>query len=237
MKVHHWLQSRKSYVECGVHEHQRARVEHLRQRAGIVLRIGRNFGVGLVTGRDHEPLELAVGHRRAVDPEAVHRHPVDRRFLRIMTCRTPCGMCRRESRSCRRSGYLPMADHPAGCRSAATSWRALRTALTDRRPKTPASGLDRCSTSSSQAQVAHPPRLPQWPQSQLQSRHQRRSRRPDASSNEPDEPSRLDGQRLDGQHLDARQLRHAPQSDLPRRRADRRPWSGARRLRAERRPR
>ena len=85
MKVHHWLQSRKFADRVRRREHQRAGVEHVRQRAGIILRIGRNFGKGLVAGRDHEPLELAVRHRRAVDPEAVHRHAMDWRFLGIMT--------------------------------------------------------------------------------------------------------------------------------------------------------
>ena len=54
------------------------------KRAGIVFRIGWNLRKGLVTGGFDERLELPVRHRRAVDPEAVHRHAVDRRFLGIM---------------------------------------------------------------------------------------------------------------------------------------------------------
>ena len=69
-------------------EHQRAGIEHVRQRAGIVLRIGRNFGEGDVAGRLDEFLELPVGHRRAVDPEVVHRDAMDRRFFRIMLVRS-----------------------------------------------------------------------------------------------------------------------------------------------------
>ncbi len=91
------------------HEHQRAGVEHVRQRARIILRIGRDLREGLVTGRVHESLELAVGHRRAVDPEAVDRHAMGRRFLGIVIGRIPCGTCRRESGPCHRSGLHPIA--------------------------------------------------------------------------------------------------------------------------------
>ena len=66
------------------HEHERARIDHVRQRAGIILRIGHDLGQGRVTGRLDEGLELPVRHRRAVDPEAVDRHAMDRRFLRIV---------------------------------------------------------------------------------------------------------------------------------------------------------
>ena len=67
-----------------MNEDKRTGIEHVRQGAGIILGIGRNLGTGLVTGRLHELLELTVRHRRAVDPEAVDRHAMDRRFLRIM---------------------------------------------------------------------------------------------------------------------------------------------------------
>ena len=68
----------------GRREHQRCRVEHLRQRAGIVLRIGRNFGDGLVSGGVDERLELLVGDRRRVDPEAVDGDAMGRRFFGIV---------------------------------------------------------------------------------------------------------------------------------------------------------
>ena len=65
-------------------EHQRAGIEHVRQRAGIAFWIGRNFGKGDVPGGADELLELPVGHRRAVDPEAVDGDAMDRRFFGIM---------------------------------------------------------------------------------------------------------------------------------------------------------
>ena len=52
-------------------EDQRAGIEHVRQRAGIVLRVGRDFRERHVAGRPDEFLELPVGDRRAVDPESV----------------------------------------------------------------------------------------------------------------------------------------------------------------------
>src|SRR6266550_673034 len=68
-------------------EHQRALVDHMRQRAWVILRIGRNLGKGFVTGRPDERLELPVRDRRAVDPEAVHRYLVDRSLFRVMVVR------------------------------------------------------------------------------------------------------------------------------------------------------
>ncbi len=65
-------------------EHQRAGIDHVRQGAGIVLWVGRHLGKGLVARGLDEGLELPVRHRCGVDPEAVHRHPMDRRFFRIM---------------------------------------------------------------------------------------------------------------------------------------------------------
>jgi hypothetical protein len=50
---------------------QRAGIEHMRQRAGILFWIGRNLGKGDMPGGADEFLELPVGHRRAVDPEAI----------------------------------------------------------------------------------------------------------------------------------------------------------------------
>ena len=88
MNVHHWLQSRRSNVDARRREHQRAGIEHVRQRAGIILRVGRDLGEGHVAGRLDELLELPVGHRRAVDPEAVDRHAMDRRFFRIVLVRS-----------------------------------------------------------------------------------------------------------------------------------------------------
>jgi hypothetical protein len=69
-------------------EHQRAGIEHVRQRAGIILRIGRNLGERLVAGGFDEFLELPVGHRRTVDPEAVDGDAMRRRLFRIMLIRS-----------------------------------------------------------------------------------------------------------------------------------------------------
>jgi len=65
-------------------EHQRSGVEHVRQGAGIVLRIGRDFGNSPVSGGADEFFELPVGNWRAVDPEAIDGDAVDRRFFRIV---------------------------------------------------------------------------------------------------------------------------------------------------------
>ena len=65
-------------------EHQRAGLQHVRQRAGIVLRVGRDLGEGDVAGRLDEFAELPVRHRRAVDPEPVDRDAMDRRLFRIV---------------------------------------------------------------------------------------------------------------------------------------------------------
>ena len=59
----------------------------MRQRARIILRIGRNFGEGDVAGRLDEFLELPVRHRRAVDPELVDADAMDRRLFRIVLVR------------------------------------------------------------------------------------------------------------------------------------------------------
>ena len=65
-------------------EHQRAGIEHVRQRAGIVFRIGWDLRGGDVTGGADERLELPVCDRRAVNPKAIDGDAVNRRFLRIV---------------------------------------------------------------------------------------------------------------------------------------------------------
>src|ERR1700733_3477826 len=60
----------------------------MRERAGIIFRVGHNLGDGLVTRRLRELLELAVGHRGRVDPESIDRDPVRRRLLGIVMIRT-----------------------------------------------------------------------------------------------------------------------------------------------------
>jgi hypothetical protein len=59
----------------------------MRQRAGVVLRVGRDFGEGDVAGRPHEFLELPVRHRRAVDQEFIDGHMMSGRFLGVMLVR------------------------------------------------------------------------------------------------------------------------------------------------------
>src|SRR6516165_9835301 len=71
----------------GRREHQRAGIEHVRQRAGIFFRIRRNFGEGSVAGGADELLELPVRDWSAIDPEAVDRHVMSRRFFWIMFIR------------------------------------------------------------------------------------------------------------------------------------------------------
>ena len=71
----------------GRREHQRARIEHVRQHARIVLRIGRDLGESDVAGRPHEFAELPVRDRLSVHPEAVHGDAMGRRFFRIVPVR------------------------------------------------------------------------------------------------------------------------------------------------------
>ena len=66
---------------------ERARLQHVRQRARVILSPGRDLGEGDVVGGVDELTELAVRHRRAIDPEPVDADPMDRRFLRIVPVR------------------------------------------------------------------------------------------------------------------------------------------------------
>ena len=68
----------------GRQEHQRARVDHMREHSGIILRIRRNLGDGDVPVALTNFLELPVCHRIAVHPKAVHRDAMRRGFFRIM---------------------------------------------------------------------------------------------------------------------------------------------------------
>src|SRR5262245_51318680 len=64
-------------------EYERARFQHMRQRAGVILRIRLDFGKSDVTGRADEFAKLMVGDRRAVDEKSIHPHVVGGRFLGI----------------------------------------------------------------------------------------------------------------------------------------------------------
>ena len=65
-------------------ENQRASLEHMRQRARIVLRIGRCLGERQVARCVDEFAKLTIGHRRPVDPKAAHRDAMSRRLFRIV---------------------------------------------------------------------------------------------------------------------------------------------------------
>ncbi|MCY1234835.1 hypothetical protein D9M72_474280 [compost metagenome] len=68
-------------------EDHRAGAHHLRQGAGIILGVRGLLRLGDVACRLDESGKLPVGHRRHVDPEAVHLHRMRRRFLRIVLVR------------------------------------------------------------------------------------------------------------------------------------------------------
>ena len=59
----------------------------MRQRAGVVLRVGRNLRERDVACRLDKFAKLQVGDRSGVHPEAVDRHPMDGRFLGVMLVR------------------------------------------------------------------------------------------------------------------------------------------------------
>ena len=92
-------------------EHQRAGVEHVRQRARIILRVRRDLGRRDVARCPDKRLELAVRHRRAVEPEGVDRHTMDRRFFRVVIVGTHA------------EGAAGNRDHVAG--SAILRWRVV----------------------------------------------------------------------------------------------------------------
>ena len=71
----------------GRQEHQRARIDHVREHSGIILRIGHDLGDGDVASSLDELPELPVRHRIAVHPKTVHRDSVRRRFFGIMLVR------------------------------------------------------------------------------------------------------------------------------------------------------
>ena len=70
------------------YEHQRTGIKHVRQRARIIIGIGRNLRERDVPGRLHEILELPVGDRGAVNQERIHCDSMDRRLLGIMLIRS-----------------------------------------------------------------------------------------------------------------------------------------------------
>jgi len=65
-------------------EHQRTCEQHVRERARIILRVGRDLGKRHMAGRANEFLELTIGYRMTVDPEVTSGGAMCRRFLRVM---------------------------------------------------------------------------------------------------------------------------------------------------------
>src|SRR5690242_5639300 len=72
----------------GRSKYERARLQHVRQSAWIILRVRRDLGYRDVARRLDELSELAVRDRRAIDPERADRHAMHRRFFRIMAVRS-----------------------------------------------------------------------------------------------------------------------------------------------------
>ena len=66
---------------------QRARVDHVREHAGIILRIRRNLGNSDMPRGPYEFPELPVCHGMTVHPEAVHGNAMCRGFFGIMLVR------------------------------------------------------------------------------------------------------------------------------------------------------
>src|SRR5262245_11702203 len=68
-------------------EHQRAGVEHVRQRARVIFRARRDFCRGDMAGGADELPELPVRHRRSVNPKAVNGNAMDRGFFGVVSVR------------------------------------------------------------------------------------------------------------------------------------------------------
>jgi hypothetical protein len=68
----------------GLHEDERARPQHMRQRARIVFCIGRDLGEGHMAGVFDKAVELRVGDRSIIDPEAVDLDAVRGFLLGVM---------------------------------------------------------------------------------------------------------------------------------------------------------
>ena len=69
-------------------EDQRAGLEHVRQRARIIFRIGRDLGKRLMPSDADEIPELTVAHWRVVDPKAADTNAMNRRLFWIKLVRS-----------------------------------------------------------------------------------------------------------------------------------------------------
>src|SRR5882757_7451230 len=72
----------------GRREHQRARIDHMREHSGIVFWVRRNLGDRDVAGSFDELPELPVRHGMTVHPKALHGNAMRRGFFRIMLVRS-----------------------------------------------------------------------------------------------------------------------------------------------------
>ena len=72
----------------GLHEHHRAGVQHLWQRARVVSRIGWDLREGRVTGGLDEPGKSRVRDREPIDPEPIDRHLMHWPLFRIVLVRS-----------------------------------------------------------------------------------------------------------------------------------------------------
>jgi hypothetical protein len=68
-------------------EDERSGIEHVRQRAWIILRVGRDFSEGDVAGRLDKLSELAVCHRCSVDPKTIDRNTMGGRLFGVVLIR------------------------------------------------------------------------------------------------------------------------------------------------------
>jgi hypothetical protein len=69
---------------AGRREDETTRLQHVRQRARVVLGIGRDLGPGDVAGRLDEGPKLRIRHGCRIDPESVDFDAMDGRLLRIV---------------------------------------------------------------------------------------------------------------------------------------------------------
>lgn len=86
---------------AGREEHQRARVQQVRVRPGILRRVERPLGDGHVPGRGHEPAELRDRDRVVIHPEAIDLDAARRAFLRVEVLRA------HQELAARHPGHIP----------------------------------------------------------------------------------------------------------------------------------
>jgi hypothetical protein len=65
-------------------EDERASLQHVRQRSGVIPGVRRDLGERHVPCGFDEAAKLPVGDRGAIDPETADPHRVSRAFLRVV---------------------------------------------------------------------------------------------------------------------------------------------------------